>query len=66
MTISGTDAYGAYIDTGVAIKPTARANTETDIHQLASGIVDVDTGSTLTSTQRATHITPARPVTSPR
>jgi len=66
MTITGTDAYGAYTDTGVASKPTARADVETDIHTLVPSLTDVDTRSTLTNAQKVARATPYRPATSPR
>jgi hypothetical protein len=40
MTVNGTDAYGPYVDTGVATTPTPRPNVEEEQHLPA----EIDTG----------------------
>lgn len=62
MSLSGTDSYGSFLDTGVSTAVTARANTEIEFH-VAS---ETDSGSKNTVAQTiASHI-PHRGPNSPR
>ncbi len=62
MAITGTDSYGTFIDTGVAVVPTSRLNTEIEAH--AAG--EVDTGSKNTVVVTVANHGPHRPPNSPR
>lgn len=62
MAISGTDAYGPYIDTGVSTAPTVRPNVEVETH----AVNEVDTGSKLSVTQIVASHSGHRPPNSPR
>jgi hypothetical protein len=62
MGYSSTDAYGAYTDTGCASAPTARTNTEVEMHLST----EVDTGSKNSVTLTIASHQPHRPATAPR
>lgn len=62
MAQSGTDLYGAYVDTGTTTVPTVRANTEVEVH--APG--EIDSGSKNTVAQTVTSHGPHRSPNSPR
>lgn len=62
MSISYQDVYGQVLDTGVAVQPATRANTEIESH---IGVI-VDTGSNLTAAQLLANHVPHRPAASPR
>jgi hypothetical protein len=60
--ITGTDAYGSWLDTGCNTQPTQRANVELEVHNAN----EIDTGSKLTIAQvEASHV-PHRAANSPR
>jgi hypothetical protein len=60
--ITYTDALGVCIDTGVAVQPTARVNTEIETHSPS----EIDTGSKLTIAQLGASHVPHRSASSPR
>lgn len=62
MGITGTDAYGTYVDTGVAVAPTVRPSVEVEVH----ANTEIDTGSKNTVTQTVASHGPHRSPTSPR
>lgn len=67
MALSGTDSYGAFLDTGVGTAVTPRANVEVEATHTAK---EVDSGTQFPSGQTITSFipkgTPHRPATSPR
>ena len=62
MAISYTDAYGAVLDTGVGVQPTARLNTEIEAHTA----LEIDTGSKNSVVVTVASHIPHRAATSPR
>ena len=62
MTITATDAFGPYTDTGVASAPSVRPNVEIDSHTL-TGITETDSGR---ADKKLVVPTPQRPASSPR
>jgi hypothetical protein len=60
--ISGTDAYGSWLDTGCSTQPAARPNTEVETHNAS----EIDTGSKLTIAQVIASHVPHRAALSPR
>jgi hypothetical protein len=63
MTVTGTDAYGTYVDTGVGVAPTPRANVEIEFHVVPP---ESDTGSKNTIAQTTASHVGHRPANSPR
>ena len=62
MAITGVDAYGPYVDTGVSTAVTPRANVEVEVH-LAT---EIDTASSIKPTAIASTHVPHRGQNSPR
>ena len=62
MAITGTDSIGTYVDTGVAVAPTPRANVEIETHLST----ETDSGSKNTVAQTTASHIPHRAAASPR
>jgi hypothetical protein len=62
MAQSGTDAYGAYTDTGTGTVPAVRANTEIEFHTS----LESDTGSKVLPLNQPNQHIPHRSLNSPR
>lgn len=63
MAVSGTDAYGAYLDTGIGTAVTVRPNVEAEAPHASN---EVDTGSKIAPTSLASSHVSHRPAGSPR